>query len=183
MGQVEALHNADLALQRFINQSCHSPWADAFFRIVTFLGTEWVLVPLLLPLLFLSPHRRWGVSCYLAMFSAGLLTQVFKHFSGRLRPGHLPGTLLTPDEPLLYGSFPSGHTAVSFATATAFVLGLHPRYQKWATPLIMILPFLVALSRVYRGVHWPTDVLGGAFLGFAVGIFWHLLILQPPQEK
>lgn len=65
-------------------------------------------------------------------------------------------------------SFPSGHAASSFVAAT--FLSLH--YPKYRIPLF-VLAFLIAVSRVYVGVHYPTDVIAGACLGIAVGYFFY----------
>ncbi|HVM13911.1 MAG TPA: phosphatase PAP2 family protein [Egibacteraceae bacterium] len=66
-------------------------------------------------------------------------------------------------------SFPSGHAAVGMAVATV-VGGRSP--MRAATPLLRAVGAYIALSRVYVGVHYPSDVIGGAGLGLAVGSVW-----------
>jgi undecaprenyl-diphosphatase len=62
-------------------------------------------------------------------------------------------------------SFPSGHTSTSFACATVLSFFV-PR----AAPAFYLLALAIGFSRIYVGVHWPLDVLGGAVLGLAVGL-------------
>ncbi|HCE01065.1 MAG TPA: phosphoesterase, partial [Armatimonadetes bacterium] len=98
-----------------------------------------------------------------AFGASGILNSLLKGLFDRERPSLVAWTL--PQEPFRFGSFPSGHTVTSFALAVCAALMLRNR-RGW--PLI-VWALGVALSRVYRGVHWPSDVLAAAALGSAVG--------------
>jgi undecaprenyl-diphosphatase len=78
-----------------------------------------------------------------------------------------PKPLVTPP---LDGSFPSGHAATSFAAATVLSFA-RPR---WA-PAFYLLALAIGSSRVYAGVHYPLDIVGGAVLGIAVATALRLL--------
>jgi membrane-associated phospholipid phosphatase len=106
-----------------------------------------------------------AIAAVLAAGLAGLLVAILKVIFDRSRPpladpaldpvGPVPGT----------ASFPSGHAASAFAAAVA-VSVLFPRLR---TPLLL-LAATIALSRVYLGVHFATDVVVGSLLGAAIGL-------------
>jgi undecaprenyl-diphosphatase len=100
------------------------------------------------------------VDVVLAVAAADLIAGIGKYFVYRHRPfEHQIG----PSERT--HSFPSGHTATSFAAAT--VLAWYaPRWRWW----FYALACLIAFSRLYLGVHYPTDVLAGALLGTATAL-------------
>jgi membrane-associated phospholipid phosphatase len=108
-------------------------------------------------------RRPWVVAAVLAaMLAADLSSRAIKTAVDRERPGRALGvdTLIpTPHD----ASFPSGHASTSFAAAAVFVV-LWPRYA-WA---FVGLATAISFSRLYVGVHFPLDVLGGAALGALV---------------
>ena len=69
-------------------------------------------------------------------------------------------------------AFPSGHTSASFATATAIFFSVDSK--KWSIAAF-ILAVLISFSRIYVGVHYPTDVLGGIFTGVLSGYLADLI--------
>ena len=97
---------------------------------------------------------------------AGMAVTVLKDLAERARPPLADPALQAVGTIPESTSFPSGHSATAFAAAVAVGL-LHPRLLK---PLLA-LAALVAVSRVYLGVHFATDVLAGSALGVAIGLF------------
>lgn len=105
------------------------------------------------------------IAVALADLAANSLAGVLKAATGVERPplryAH-PGALVAVPGG---SSFPSGHTSTSFACATVLSFFV-PR----AAPAFYLLAVAIGFSRIYVGVHWPLDVLGGVVLGLAVGL-------------
>jgi undecaprenyl-diphosphatase len=131
---------------------------------VTFLGSGWMMLGLVPGLL----SRRWqapstAVTLLLAV-TAGAVAAI-KPLVGRVRPCQsLSFAHALPIDCPTDSSFPSGHAAGSFAFA-CFVLGMNRRA---GAPLVLLAGF-VALSRVVLGLHYLSDVMGGAALGALLG--------------
>ncbi len=100
-----------------------------------------------------------------AAASAGVAVTLVKEAVDRARPPHVEMGLDPVGVIPASASFPSGHSATAFATAVAVGL-VYPRLR---VPLL-VLAALVALSRVYLGMHYATDVLVGTALGVAIGL-------------
>ncbi|MFN6952382.1 MAG: phosphatase PAP2 family protein [Albidovulum sp.] len=149
------------------------PWFEDLARDVTGLGGFGVLGFLTLAtagLLWLQ-HKRWTALYVLGAVASGVtLSSTAKAFFDRPRPDLVPhGTLVYT------ASFPSGHSmmaAVVYLTLAALVARTFP--QQWIRVYVVALAVFVTLavgiSRVYLGVHWPTDVLAG----WAAGAAWAL---------
>ena len=108
---------------------------------------------------------RAAVSALLAIGASALLVTVLKQTVDRARPSLADSGIDPIGIVPASASFPSGHAATAFAAAVAVGL-VHPRLRR---PLLAVAA-VVALSRVYLGVHYVLDVLAGAVLGVAVGI-------------
>jgi undecaprenyl-diphosphatase len=150
-------------------------WLNPVFEslsLVGRLGAIWVAIAIVLAVMW----RRWGilaltaVSVLLAELGARGLKEVF----GVERPS----TRYATPKPLVHAphdpSFPSGHAATSFAAATI----LTATVPRWA-PAWVLVAAAIAFSRVYVGVHYPLDILGGAVLGVLIA----LLVLEADRRR
>jgi undecaprenyl-diphosphatase len=131
-------------------------------------------------LVLCAAYRRWGVSALtvIAVALADWSSMGLKALVDRPRPPlrySEPKTLVAlPDD----ASFPSGHAATSFAAATMLAFAF-PRLA----PFLYVLAAAVAFSRVYVGVHYPLDVIGGALLGVLVAVVLRLLVSRRTQHR
>jgi undecaprenyl-diphosphatase len=169
---------ADRALFFWINRDWHHPWLNDFFWAMTWLGVGWVQV--LLALAVLAVARRYGdqlwavlyrsafASLLWAWLMSGIVTQIVKRTWDRPRPSNLAGALVAADERIFSKSFPSGHACTTAAMAMVLSMVFWKRYPG-VVLASWVLTLLVMLSRVYRGVHYPSDVIGGALIGAVCG--------------
>lgn len=148
----------DAGVMDFVQRHFHNIVTDGVFPIITYLGelgAVWVFLAVIL--LFFPKTKRCGSLMLLSMLATFLVGEVFlKNVVDRPRPFQTyPGAVqLLIQEPSSW-SFPSGHSSSSFAAATV----VFAYSRRWGTAA------LIAFSRMFLFVHYPTDVLAGAVLG------------------
>ena len=150
----------------FIQEYIRQDWMTPIWIAITSLADDgWFWIALSILLLIPKKTRKAGAAALLALLLNLFFTNIIlKNMVARIRPYEVVAGLEILIDPLKSFSFPSGHTACSFAAAFAYFRCL--KQKKWGIAAL-VLAGLIGFSRLYVGVHYPTDVLGGA----AVGMF------------
>jgi len=172
------LSQLDEDLLRLLNQAGGSPFADAAFVAFTVMGMLAVSL-MAAPLLYAKGKRDSAFDLAVSVIIASVLVELIKIVTARDRPFEsLDDSVRTIS---FYGlaestgsSFPSGHAARMFVVAT--VISLNVRIPGRVTAFLVAA--MVAVSRVYLGLHWPTDIVAGAVLGVAVALVFALLVTR-----
>jgi membrane-associated phospholipid phosphatase len=177
---VDWLWHWDLNAFQAINRGWHRDWLDPVFTAITYLGVGQVQVAIALLCLISRSTRRFALPMLVVFAASGLLNNVVKRLTERQRPSNL--ALALAQEPHKYNSFPSGHSVTSFAIAFLILVSTWGTKRVWIGWSALGLAVLVGLSRVYRGVHWPTDVIGAAGLGLACAAVLCMTPLSPRER-
>lgn len=159
----EFITNIDISILLHIQESIRVPWLTPIVVFITSLGNAGIFWVILSFALLLSKKTRWiGCISFLALFASLFINNLLlKNLVGRIRPYDACSTLLPlVTKPADY-SFPSGHTGSSFASACV----LYHHLPKKAGILALVLAALISLSRLYVGVHYPSDVFVGMMTG------------------
>ena len=174
----------DLPILDWIAENLWCPFLDAVMPVITLLGDAgifWMVIAAVL--LLFKKTRRVGVGMAIAMLSGLLLCNLtLKPLCHRPRPYDYQYDIFGRTIPLLIEhqhdfSFPSGHTIASFEAAGVIVLN----NKKWGAAALA-LACLIAFSRLYLYVHYPTDVLASVALGFALAYLGNRLSRRIPDR-
>lgn len=167
----------DLPILEWIAANIRCDFMDAVMPVITKFGDGgifWILVAVVL--LCLPKHRRGGLGMGIALLLGVLVCNVtLKPLIARPRPydyqlAHFGNTISLLIAAPRDFSFPSGHTLASFEAATALLL-----YDRRFGIPAAVLAVLVAFSRLYLYVHYPTDVFCAMVLGILFGIAGYFL--------
>jgi len=154
-------------------------WLNPVFEGLSWIGGQglvWLAIAAVLAVWWRRPALFLQVA--VADLAAQLISYGLRQWIGRVRPSDV----YSSPRPLVHaphdGSFPSGHATASFACATVLAFQA-PR----AAPAFFVLAAAIAWSRVYVGVHYPLDVLGGAVVGVAIAIALRWLSAALPRLR
>lgn len=154
-----------------ISQQIHSPELDIVIKFITELGdykVQFVISAILCFLLLFMRQIRPLLFFAFTMFGTASLGWIIKESVDRVRPQAMTDIMQT-------FSFPSGHTSASFALCLSIGvlagLGQRPTIRMMWLFIAAIPAVLIALSRVYLGVHWLTDVVAGGLLATGIAMF------------
>lgn len=167
--------NIELSILDWI-QTLHTPFLDKIMAFITRLGDAGIIwIVLSIVLLLIPKTRKSGAVMVAALVVDVLLCNiVLKNLVARTRPYDVNTGVHLLVAKLHDYSFPSGHTAASFASVTALYLAGEKKLWKFA----LVLACLIAISRLYLYVHYPTDVLGGILFGVISGYLGYRKVLK-----
>jgi undecaprenyl-diphosphatase len=187
---IEFLYSIDKALFVFINQALSNPAGDLLWPLITNYDRLWAIrVPLVIAWVALlvfggRKGRTVAIMIPFVLFISDKISSAFiKEWVGRARPCHeIDGVRIIQGIHMLVDcgpgkAFPSSHAVNNFAIGTIFA-SYYPR-AKWA---FFGCAGLVALSRVAVGVHYPSDIVGGAIIGFMIA-FLVILTWRNIEER
>lgn len=162
-------------------QSIRTPIGDIIVPIITKLGNAGAVWIILTVILLLIPKTRKSGAVLAAALCVDIVicNGILKGLFGRIRPCDVNTSIqlliVRPND----FSFPSGHTAASFAAFAALWFAGERKLWKPA----LVLAVLIAFSRLYLYVHYPTDILGGIIVGIAAGYIGNWFATQLEKRR
>lgn len=163
-------------------------WLRTASRDITALGDIGILMFIVLVVTgFLALARRWRTAGFVlaATLSGSLMVGILKHMFERNRP-----TFASAEIYIATSSFPSGHammSAVVYLTLAALLARLvsEVHLKVYVLGVALVVTWVIGLSRVYLGVHWPSDVAAGWAVGAAWALAWWILaqIFLGPEKS
>lgn len=177
---IKALTQVDFKILDFIQIHFRTPFFDIFFKFFTMLGNLgvfWILCSLLL--LIFKKYRKTAIFAICSMLLAFIVFQgILKPLIGRARPFIQNPDFIQIIKPPFSSSFPSGHSAIAFAFTASLFLS---KTKLWISALVISV--LIAFSRIYLYVHFPSDVISGLLVGILCAVSVFLLMRKITGKK
>lgn len=181
MNFYDMIFNFDNSVLSWIQLHLRNEFLDSFFIFFTTIGNSgfiWIGITLLF--LFIPKYRKCGIMLAISLLLCVFIGEIgMKNIFQRLRPFHSIEEMKLLIHPPAGYSFPSGHTASSVASSIV----LWQSKNKLISITGSILALLIAFSRLYLLVHYPTDILGGILLGGVVSCSVILIDKKRSRKK
>lgn len=174
---IDFLYSIDLAVFYFFNHTISIGFLDKFFGFITNVNNWYIVYVILIYISYKYGGKRGKIAAVLTIFLILVSDQFgasfLKPLIHRLRPCNALTDVLTPLGCTGSFSFPSNHALNNFAAAVFF----YRLFPKLKTALFVVAS-LIAISRVYLGLHYPSDIVGGALIGAGIGYLFSILALK-----
>ena len=166
-------------------ETLHNPITNPIFYVITTLGNAgwfWIVLAVLMPTVLPKKYKKAGLTMAIALILSLIFCNgIMKHLWARPRAFWVVGQNFVVGNEFenLYGifnsihdySFPSGHSSASFAAAVSIFM-----WRKKEGSAALVLAALIAFSRLYFTVHYPTDVLVGTITGALYGVAAYFIV-------
>ncbi|MGL5415910.1 MAG: phosphatase PAP2 family protein [Clostridium sp.] len=168
---MQGLIHLELGILNWIQSVFSSEIGNKFWVFITSLGNVgFIWIAFTIFLIIYPKTRKVGIICAISLILSFIVTNLLlKNMVARMRPFNYEEVRLLIKAPKDY-SFPSGHTSISFAFA---FVAIKEKLRIGKINLYIpatILAILIAFSRLYLFVHFPTDILGGILVGFVCSV-------------
>lgn len=156
------LKMSDQRMFFLVNRKFNHAFLGAILSRLTHLGgaTATILITLCVWFFTPKPVSTVGMQAFIALAVSHIPVAIVKRVYPRLRPYLVLPDTITCEKPLKDHSFPSGHTTAIFSTVTPFVIAFN-----WLGFVLIPLAIAVSYSRMYLGLHYPSDVAAGCLIG------------------
>lgn len=173
MSIFDKITSVDVQILEWIRDNLHCGFLNVVMPAVSFLANAgWFWIAMAVVMIIFARTRKTGAMMGAALLFGLLICNIIlKPVIGRIRPYDLVEGITPLIAPLHDASFPSGHTAASFEAATVLMM----RDRRFGIPAL-VLAVVIAFSRLYLQVHYPTDILGGIIVGSLCGILGYLVV-------
>lgn len=167
----------------FLQEHIRCGFLTVIMKAFTYMGNYGILwYVLCLTLTINKKTRKLGIMCWITLVLNFLICNVLiKGNVGRTRPFEVIDGLTYLIAKPVDTSFPSGHTSSAFSLASLITCYL-PRNKKWIGVISLTIAAMIGFSRMYLGVHYPSDVIVGFLLGIIFGLSTYFLLNKKLNE-
>ncbi|RYL93299.1 phosphatase PAP2 family protein [Sporolactobacillus sp. Y61] len=172
---IDNLYEVECQIFKRINCYFEHRGLYIYFRLVTSVGGAVTEILAVLLILFFAEGtlHRTAVACAISLTGSHIIVQVLKRLFPRNRPYLALAGAKVMKNPLTDHSFPSGHATAVFSVIIPLIL-----YQPMLVFLLLPLALSVATSRIFLGLHYPSDVLAGISLGTLTGLITYFQMMS-----
>ena len=169
----------------YIQDHFRAGWLDPIMKGASISGEKGILwIALCIILMIIKKTRRIGIIASLSLALSFIVNNlIIKNLVERVRPYEVISGLERIVGPESDASFPSGHAACAFAVCIAIFLAARKVWPLWVRILLIGYAVLISFSRLYVGVHYPTDVLGGIVIASICTVVVYLVFVHVEKKR